>query len=112
MASSSGMIASSSRSINTCSNEFCGRSMAVPLPGWKSGDRQVDLCYQCFDLSLGIPFPSDLSLGNVRWGMLDRDTFPSDNPQRKGGSHIFFSQEISATVAHIPRRHVAGEGPI
>ncbi|GJU01545.1 hypothetical protein Tco_1111883, partial [Tanacetum coccineum] len=48
MASSSGMIASSSRSINTCSNEFCGRSMAVALPGWKSGDRQADLCYQCF----------------------------------------------------------------
>nr|GFB28091.1 B3 domain-containing protein Os07g0563300-like isoform X2 [Tanacetum cinerariifolium] len=22
--------------------------MAVPLPGWKSGDRQVDLFYQCF----------------------------------------------------------------
>ncbi|GKD74423.1 hypothetical protein Tco_1332705, partial [Tanacetum coccineum] len=47
MASSSGMKASSSRSINTWSNEFCGRIMVVPLPGWKSGDGQVDLCYQC-----------------------------------------------------------------
>nr|GEX77259.1 hypothetical protein [Tanacetum cinerariifolium] len=27
--------------------------------------------------------------------MLDRDTFPSDNPQRNGGSHIFFSQVFS-----------------
>ncbi|GKE04178.1 hypothetical protein Tco_1396196, partial [Tanacetum coccineum] len=51
MASSSGMKASSSRSIKTCSNEFCGKSMAVSRPGWKSGDREVDLCYQC--LSVG-----------------------------------------------------------
>nr|GEV24093.1 hypothetical protein [Tanacetum cinerariifolium] len=54
-------------------------------------------------------FPSDLSLGNLRWRMLDRDTFPSDNPQRNCGSHIFFSQAISATVANIPRRHIAGD---
>ncbi|GJR20590.1 hypothetical protein Tco_0969117 [Tanacetum coccineum] len=30
------------------------------------------------NLSLGIPFPSDKSLGKVRWGTLARDTFPSD----------------------------------
>nr|GEZ75914.1 hypothetical protein [Tanacetum cinerariifolium] len=59
-------------------------------------------------------FPGDLSLrmslspGNSHWGTLVRDSFPSDNPRRKGGSHIFSSQELSATVAHIPRRHVAG----
>ncbi|GJV44689.1 protein CHUP1, chloroplastic [Tanacetum coccineum] len=54
MASSFGMIALSSRSINTCSNEFCGRIMVVPLPGWKSGDRQVDLCYQCLILRISV----------------------------------------------------------
>ncbi|GKB97600.1 hypothetical protein Tco_0983737 [Tanacetum coccineum] len=30
------------------------------------------------DLSLGIPFPGDLLLGNGRWGTLAKDTFPSD----------------------------------
>nr|GEW67171.1 hAT dimerization domain, ribonuclease H-like domain protein [Tanacetum cinerariifolium] len=63
------------------------------------------------DLSLGMSFPGDLSPRNSRWGTLVRDSFSSDNPQRKGGSYIFSSQEISATVAHIPRRHVAGETP-
>ncbi|PWA74435.1 VP1/ABI3-like 3 [Artemisia annua] len=48
MASSSGMKASSSRSIKTCSNEFCGKSIDVSRPGWKSGGRKVDLCNQCF----------------------------------------------------------------
>nr|GEZ34148.1 caffeic acid 3-O-methyltransferase-like [Tanacetum cinerariifolium] len=69
--------------------------------------------FQAFpgDLSLEIRFPGDLSPGSVRWGTLARDSFLSDNPQRNGGSHIFSSQEISATVAHIPRRHVAGETP-
>ncbi|GKE78859.1 hypothetical protein Tco_1544979 [Tanacetum coccineum] len=47
------------------------------------------------------PFPSDLSLGNARWGSFVRDSFPSDNPQRRGGSHSFFSQGTSATVAHF-----------
>nr|GEZ11160.1 hypothetical protein [Tanacetum cinerariifolium] len=60
-------------------------------------------------------FPGDLLLGMTlppgkrRWRMLVRDSFPSDNPRRKGGSHIFSIQELSATVAHFPRRHVAGE---
>nr|GEY32889.1 hypothetical protein [Tanacetum cinerariifolium] len=63
------------------------------------------------DLSLGIGFPDDLSPGNVRWGTLVKDSFPSDNLQRNGGSHIFSSKEISATVAHIPQRHVAEENP-
>ncbi|GJZ18802.1 RuvB-like protein 2 [Tanacetum coccineum] len=57
------------------------------------------------------PFPGDLSLGNVRWGTLARDRFPNDNPQPQGGSHVFFSQVISATVAHIPRQHVAEACP-
>ncbi|GJW77091.1 RuvB-like protein 2 [Tanacetum coccineum] len=52
------------------------------------------------------PFLGDLSLGNVRWGTLARDRFPNDNPQPQGGSHVFFSQVISATMAHIPRQHV------
>nr|GEU55132.1 B3 domain-containing transcription repressor VAL2 isoform X1 [Tanacetum cinerariifolium] len=47
MASSS-MKASSSHSIKTCSNEFSGKRMAVSKPGWKSGDREVDFCDQCF----------------------------------------------------------------
>ncbi|GJX11033.1 hypothetical protein Tco_0200892 [Tanacetum coccineum] len=64
------------------------------------------------DMLAGIPFPSDLSLGNVRWGKLDRDTFPSDNLQQNGGTHLIFSQRISATEAHNPQRHVAGESPI
>ncbi|GJV93005.1 hypothetical protein Tco_1540818 [Tanacetum coccineum] len=46
-------------------------------------------------------FPSDLSLGNTRWGSFVRDSFPSHNPQRRGGSHTFFSQGTSATVAHF-----------
>nr|GEX74885.1 two-pore potassium channel 5 [Tanacetum cinerariifolium] len=36
------------------------------------------------DLSLGITFPGDLSPGKRRWGTLVRDSFPSDNPRRKG----------------------------
>ncbi|GJV24060.1 RNA-directed DNA polymerase, eukaryota, reverse transcriptase zinc-binding domain protein [Tanacetum coccineum] len=39
------------------------------------------------DMSLGKRFPSDMSLGNLRWGSFVRDSFPSDNPQRLGGSH-------------------------
>nr|GEW47178.1 hypothetical protein [Tanacetum cinerariifolium] len=35
------------------------------------------------DLSLGIPFPGDLSPGKRRWGRLVRDPFPGDNPRRK-----------------------------
>ncbi|GJR75088.1 violaxanthin de-epoxidase, chloroplastic [Tanacetum coccineum] len=94
----------------------------------------VDNC-QCNDPPMGLPegsrftttltaIPSDilgdspatsrwgyLSLATCRWGTLARDTFPSDNPQRQGGSHVFFSQVISATVTHIPRRHVVGECP-
>ncbi|GJV12440.1 hypothetical protein Tco_1353981 [Tanacetum coccineum] len=35
------------------------------------------------DMSLGIAFPSDMSLGNTRWGSFVRDSFPSDNPQRR-----------------------------
>ncbi|GJS84521.1 retrotransposon protein, putative, ty1-copia subclass [Tanacetum coccineum] len=54
------------------------------------------------NLSLGIPFPNDKSLGKVRWGKLASDTFPNDNPQRQGGPHVFFSQTTSATVAYIP----------
>nr|GFB16765.1 ubiquitin-conjugating enzyme family protein [Tanacetum cinerariifolium] len=57
-------------------------------------------------------FPGDMSLGIGffrRWGSLVRDSFPGDNPRRKGGSHVFFSQELSATVANFPRRHVVGE---
>ncbi|GKF02545.1 hypothetical protein Tco_0029468, partial [Tanacetum coccineum] len=42
-----------------------------------------------------------MSLGNSRWGILVRDTIPSDNPQRRFGSHSFFSQAISATVANF-----------
>ncbi|GKD07894.1 hypothetical protein Tco_1187579 [Tanacetum coccineum] len=53
------------------------------------------------DMSLGKGIPSDLSLGNARWGSFVRDSFPSDNPQRRGGSHSFFSQGTSATVAHF-----------
>nr|GEW63638.1 reverse transcriptase domain-containing protein [Tanacetum cinerariifolium] len=57
------------------------------------------------DLSLGIPFPGDLSPGKRRWGRLVRDSFLGDNPRRKGWSHVLFSQELSATVANF----VAGE---
>nr|GFA50418.1 hypothetical protein [Tanacetum cinerariifolium] len=35
------------------------------------------------DLSLGIPFPGDLSPGKRRWRRLVRDSFPSDNSWRK-----------------------------
>nr|GEX20483.1 hypothetical protein [Tanacetum cinerariifolium] len=44
------------------------------------------------DLSLGIAFPGDLSIGKRSWGRLIRDSFSSDNPRRKGGSHVFYSQ--------------------
>ncbi|GKE54280.1 hypothetical protein Tco_1489436 [Tanacetum coccineum] len=53
------------------------------------------------DMSLGKPIPIEMSLGNSRWGILVRDTIPSDNPQRRCGSHSFFSQAISATVANF-----------
>nr|GEV86437.1 reverse transcriptase domain-containing protein [Tanacetum cinerariifolium] len=55
------------------------------------------------DLSLGIHFPSDMSLENVRWRMLDRDTFPSDNPKRNGRSHIIFSQDAIISVKLLGR---------
>nr|GFB86702.1 putative reverse transcriptase, RNA-dependent DNA polymerase [Tanacetum cinerariifolium] len=55
------------------------------------------------DLSLGIPYPGGLSPGKRRWGRLVRDSFPGDNPRGKGGSHVFFSQELSATVTNFPR---------
>nr|GEZ09277.1 zinc finger, CCHC-type [Tanacetum cinerariifolium] len=35
------------------------------------------------DLSLGIPFPGDLSPEKRRWGRLVKDSFPSDNLRRK-----------------------------
>nr|GFA76535.1 retrovirus-related Pol polyprotein from transposon TNT 1-94 [Tanacetum cinerariifolium] len=38
------------------------------------------------DLSLGIRFPGDLSPGKRRWERLVRDSFPGDNPRRKGSS--------------------------
>ncbi|GJT89684.1 hypothetical protein Tco_1078529 [Tanacetum coccineum] len=51
--------------------------------------------------TIGKPIPSEMSLGNSRLGILIRDAIPSDNPQRRRGSHTFFSQAISATVANI-----------
>ncbi|GKE82977.1 hypothetical protein Tco_1552977 [Tanacetum coccineum] len=50
------------------------------------------------DMSLGKTIPIEMSLGNSHWGILVRDTIPSDNPQRRCGSHSFFSQPISAMV--------------
>ncbi|GKB77222.1 hypothetical protein Tco_0944117 [Tanacetum coccineum] len=35
------------------------------------------------DMSLGKTIPIEMSLGNSHWGILVRDTIPSDNPQRR-----------------------------
>ncbi|GJY54911.1 hypothetical protein Tco_0446575 [Tanacetum coccineum] len=40
------------------------------------------------DMSLGKGIPSDMSLGNTRWGSFVRDSFPSDNPQRREGDVV------------------------
>nr|GEX01326.1 elongation factor 1-delta [Tanacetum cinerariifolium] len=47
------------------------------------------------DLSLGILFPGDLSSGNVRWGTLARDSFPSDSPQRNVNSAAILHEVLN-----------------
>ncbi|GKC17089.1 hypothetical protein Tco_1013871 [Tanacetum coccineum] len=61
------------------------------------------------DVSLGKAFPSEMSLGNLHWGSLVRDSFPSDNPQRRGGPHTFLVKELVPRWHIFPQRHVAGE---
>nr|GEX45293.1 disease resistance response protein 206-like [Tanacetum cinerariifolium] len=51
-------------------------------------------------------FPGDLSPGKHRWGRLVRDSFPSDNPWRKGFSFVFNS------TAHKGSITFAGADPL
>ncbi|GKE36805.1 hypothetical protein Tco_1460210 [Tanacetum coccineum] len=64
------------------------------------------------DLSLGIPFPGDMSPGISETEKLEWDSFPGDIPGRHSRAHIVSVKQLSDTGDGFPGRHVAWDTKI
>ncbi|GJW18418.1 hypothetical protein Tco_0025854 [Tanacetum coccineum] len=112
------MKASSSRSINTCSNEFYGKSMDVPLTGWKSGDRQVHLCYQCLIFIVDVLLPPHYMMRKTVNSSVENQKFDSEetndnttitpSPRVNGDTTITLTPRINDDSI-IPTPRVSGD---